>query len=197
MQGDVEKAALVFAEDRDPWDQQPWESTEQHSRFAYFLAIGRHRKYRMVAEKFQLSLPTVRELAWRYKWTDRAASWDRDRERDFTSKIADARLRCLHEDLEIIGNLLDVAMTQLQAKAPEDMSTSELIKLLGLCLEARATRLGYAQPAGAQVLVSQQNTSLSSIPVVGAGEDRDAQFAELVAEYQRRQGGDALAVGAG
>lgn len=100
---------ITLHPNRDPWDQQPGETPKLHARFVtYRDEIDHPRKYRMVAERYGVSLQTIEKQAVAHRWQDRAAAFDENE-----SRIRRERIRM--KAAKLSDRQMDIALGMVQA----------------------------------------------------------------------------------
>jgi hypothetical protein len=58
------------------WDPWPRESTQAHARFRHFAEQGPGRQLNRTAAHFGIAMSTASEQSRRFRWWERARSWD-------------------------------------------------------------------------------------------------------------------------
>lgn len=135
---------LTLDPDRPPWHQQPGEGDTAYAHFRAHLNAGRHRTLIKTSETLTVTYGQLRNLASVNRWRERCRAWDEEQEAEEARIRDEARRRAWDEDERLSRAMKGVAGTKLRSINPEDLSNSEMIKLLDQSV--RLSRLLYGEP---------------------------------------------------
>ena len=127
---------------RRAWDRRPSEPEEQYDLFQRFLLQGPGRKIAKVArmEGVMRNLGTLYRYARRWRWTERAAYWDRDRAKRMDEVMFRQEYKAKVRNLEKLGAAVDKLVDKIEAAlaetGPSGMGLSMLEKNADLLLKS-------------------------------------------------------------
>jgi len=137
---------LTLDPDLDPWDRhEPRETTRRYSQFRTYLDAGRGRTLRKVAETLALHPAYVRAVAAAYRWVERAEAWDRHRDQMHEKVWLEERRRAAENDSKILGAAVGKIADRLRSLRADDLTNSDLIRLLDVVLRQRRALFGDPQ----------------------------------------------------
>lgn len=177
---------------RDPWDQQPRESSKQYERFLRYRDFGRMRSLtglnKMLTEiGDELTYGTIRVQSHLYRWTERAQSWDRRQDALDHERITQARREMIDRHQKLAGALTKRALTALRVLRDADLDPVDVVRFLKLATDLEVRALGEPSqtiavtgPAGGPI-VTEDVTHLTD-------EERRVRLKEVASELARRAG---------
>jgi hypothetical protein len=116
---------------REAWERRPGESARAYEAFARYrdLPIA-ERSYRRVAQELGKSGALIARWCSAHNWTDRAAAWDAEQERQWLAAQQQARRDAAERHIRA-GQLAQTKATKaLLDLNPEDLSPGELVRVL-------------------------------------------------------------------
>lgn len=118
---------------KQAWDRLPKESIEQYDLFLRFLRQGPKRKITKVArmEGVTKHAGTLRRYARRWRWTERAAYWDRDRTRRMDEIMFWKEYEIRVRNLEKLDDAVDKLVENIRAAHVENISPEAAVMRLG------------------------------------------------------------------
>ena len=118
---------------RQAWDRLPDESIKQYDLFLRFLRQGPKRKIAKVArmEGVTKHAGTLRRYSRKWRWTERAAYWDRDRTRRMDDIMFWKEYEIRVRNLEKLDDAVDKLVDNMRAAHVEDMSPEAARMRLG------------------------------------------------------------------
>lgn len=178
---------LALSTDLDPWERQPLETTYRYGQFLVYRDAGRARTLRKAAETLTRHPGYVRQVATAYRWSERAEAWDKNRDRLDEAAWLEERRRAAENDGKLLGAAAARLAARLQTLRPEDLSTSDLVRLLDVVMRHRRALYGdpgltvaVTGPAGDPLAVHVAELSAMT------AEQRRAAIAELAASVALR-----------
>lgn len=177
---------------RDPWDQQPKESSRQYERFLRYRDLGRMRSLTGLNKMLtgigdELTYGTIRIQSHLYRWTERAQSWDRRQDELDRERITQARRDMIDRHQKIAAALAKRALAALRTLPDEVIGPADIARFLKLAtdLEVRAIgephqTIAVTGPAGGPI-VTEDITNLTD-------DERRIRLKEVAAELARRAG---------
>ena len=138
--GDTGKA-LKLAGDRPAWDRQPREPAADHAKFLRYLAAA-DRALHVVAAELGMRYGSVRNLAAKWEWTIRAASWDADQARAAALKLAALREQMATDQAAVARTMLGKAAAAVLALNPESLSPTEAARWVDIAVKVQRAALG-------------------------------------------------------
>lgn len=177
---------------REPWDQQPRETSKQYERFLRFRDLGRMRSLTTANKVLteigdELTYGTIRVQSHTYRWTERAQAWDRRQDELDRDRIAQARREMIERHRRIAGALTTKALTALRTVRDEDLDPLDVVRFLKLATDLEVRALGEPNqtiavtgPAGGPIM-TEDITTLTD-------EERRIRLKEIAMELARRAG---------
>jgi hypothetical protein len=177
---------------RDPWDQQPKESSRQYERFLRFRDLGRMRSLTTVNKVLtemgdELTYGTIRIQSHLYRWSERAQAWDRNQDELDRARITQARRDMINRHQKIAGALTKKALTALRVLQDADLDPADVVRFLKLATDLEVRTLGEPHqtiavtgPVGGPI-VTEDITNLND-------EERRIRLKEIASELARRAG---------
>jgi hypothetical protein len=177
---------------REPWDQQPRETSKQYERFLRFRDLGRMRSLTTVNKVLtgigdELTYGTIRVQSHTYRWTERAQAWDRHQDEIDRESIIKARRDMINRHQKIAGALTKKALTALRVINDGDLDPADVVRFLKLATDLEVRALGEPNqtiavtgPAGGPI-VTEDITALTD-------EERRVRLKDIAAELARRAG---------
>lgn len=177
---------------RDPWDQQPRESSKQYERFLRFRTLGRMRSLTTTNKVLteigdELTYGTIRVQSHLYRWTERAQAWDRNQDELDHERVIQARRDMIDRHQKIAGALTTKALTALRVLQNADLDPADVVRFLKLATDLEIRALGEPNqtiavtgPAGGPI-VTEDITNLTD-------DERRLRLKEVAAELARRAG---------
>ena len=129
-----EEALQEIEEDmRQPWDRLPSEPVEQYDLFQRFLLQGPKRKVTKVArmEGVTKHLGTLYRYSRSWRWTERAAIWDRDRTRRMDEAMFWIEYETRVSNLEKLDAAVDKLVENVEAAHIENISREKALIRMG------------------------------------------------------------------
>lgn len=188
----AERPPIALAGDRDPWDQQPGESAQQHSRFRAYLELGRLRTLKQTRETLnalgvKVSQGQLYNVSWRYRWAERAQAWDADQDRHHREQLMAARRDMITRHQRVAQGLTGKAIQRLTQLASEDLTPLDVVRMLRLAVQIEHKAIGEPDQRvavtgadGGPVVVDD----LSQYPAA----ERRQRLQQLADEMARRAG---------
>ena len=177
---------------REPWDQQPRETSKQYERFLRFRDLGRMRSLTTANKVLtgigdELTYGTIRIQSHTYRWTERAQAWDRHQDEIDRDRITQARRDMIDRHQKIAGALAKKALGALRVLREADLDPADVVRFLKLATDLEIRALGEPNqtiavtgPAGGPI-VTEDITNLTD-------EERRMRLKEVAAELARRAG---------
>ena len=129
-----EEALQEIEEDmRQAWDRLPGEPAEQYDLFQRFLVQGPKRKVTKVArmEGVTKHLGTLYRYSRSWRWTERAAYWDRDRARRIDDIMFWQEYEVRVSNLEKLDAAVDKLVENIRAAYVENISPQTALIRMG------------------------------------------------------------------
>ena len=130
---------------KQPWDRLPSEPEEQYDLFQRFLLQGPKRKVTKVArmEGVTQHLGTLYRYSRSWRWTERAAIWDRDRARRMDDAMFWIEYEMRVRNLEKLDAAVDKLVENMEAAHIENISQEKALLRMGqnMNLLSRAMRM--------------------------------------------------------
>ena len=130
---------------KQPWDRLPSEPEEQYDLFQRFLLQGPKRKVTKVARMAGVTqhLGTLYRYSRSWRWTERAAIWDRDRTRRMDDALFWVEYETRVRNLEKFEAAVEKVVENMEAAYVEDISQETALIRMGqnMTLLSRAMRL--------------------------------------------------------
>ncbi len=141
-----EEALQEIEEDmRQPWDRLPSEPIEQYALFRRFLLQGPGRKVTNVARMAGVTQHrgTLYRYSRNWRWTERAAIWDRDWARRMDDAMFCHEYEARVRNLEKLDAAVEKLVENIEAAHIEDISQEKALMRLGqnMNLLSRAMRM--------------------------------------------------------
>lgn len=177
---------------RDPWDQQPRETSKQYERFLRFRDLGRMRSLTTTNKVLteigdELTYGTIRVQSHLYRWTERAQAWDRNQDELDRDRIMRARREMIDRHQKIAGALTRKALTALRVLRDAELDPTAIARFLKLATDLEIRALGEPNqtiavtgPAGGPI-VTEDITNLTDA-------ERRIRLKDIASELARRAG---------
>lgn len=177
---------------RDPWDQQPRESSKQFDRFLAYRDLGRMRSLtafnKMLTEiGDEITYGTIRVQSHLYRWTERASAWDRRQDELDSDRVMKDRRDMIDRHRNIASALAEKALRALRSMRNADLEPVDIVRFLKLATDLEVRALGdphqtiaVTGPAGGPI-VTEDITGLTD-------EERRVRLREVASELARRAG---------
>lgn len=177
---------------RDPWDQQPRETSKQYERFLRFRDLGRMRSLTTTNKVLteigdELTYGTIRVQSHLYRWTERAQAWDRNQDELDRDRITRARREMIDRHQKIAGALTKKALTALRVLRDAELDPTAIARFLKLATDLEIRALGEPNqtiavtgPAGGPI-VTEDITNLTDA-------ERRIRLKDIASELARRAG---------
>lgn len=177
---------------RDPWDQQPRESSRMYERFLRYRDLGRMRSLTGVNKLLtgigdELTYGTIRIQSHLYRWTERAQSWDRRQDELDRERVTQARRDMIDRHQKIAATLAKKALAALRAIQDAELEPADVIRFLKLATDLEVRALGEPNktiavtgPAGGPI-ITEDITDLTD-------DERRLRLKEVATELARRAG---------
>lgn len=186
----AKRSPIALDPGREPWDQQPKETSRQYERFLRFRDLGRMRSLTTANKVLteigdELTYGTIRVQSHLYRWTERAQAWDRRQDELDRDRITQARRDMIDRHQKIAGTLTVKALTALRTTT--ELDPIDIIRFLKLATDLEKQALGEPNqtiavtgPAGGPI-VTEDITNLST-------EERRVRLKDIASELARRAG---------
>lgn len=116
--------------DRQPWERRPGESAKAYERFLWYRDFGPQRRYAAVAERFGVAERTVKDMAYRHRWTDRlVAAIEHDRAA-WREELGEHILRARQDQIRASNDLLQIILRRLQGMEEEEIPAHLVARIL-------------------------------------------------------------------
>lgn len=177
---------------RDPWDQQPRESSRMYERFLRYRDLGRMRSLTGVNKLLtgigdELTYGTIKVQSHLYRWTERAQSWDRRQDELDRERVTRARRDMIDRHQKIAATLAKKALAALRAIQDAELEPADVIRFLKLATDLEVRALGEPNktiavtgPAGGPI-ITEDITDLTD-------DERRLRLKEVATELARRAG---------
>ena len=130
---------------KQPWDRLPSEPEEQYDLFQRFLLQGPKRKVTKVARMAGVTqhLGTLYRYSRSWRWTERAAIWDRDRTRRMDDALFWVEYETRVRNLEKLEAAVEKLVENMEAAYVEDIARETALIRMGqnMNLLSRAMRM--------------------------------------------------------
>jgi len=185
-------SAIVYMDDREVWEQHPYETSKQYERFLKYRDMGRMRSLKgliKVLAEFgdELAYNTLKWDSCTYRWVDRAESWDAYQDAIDREQMVAARKAMIARHREVASALLDKAIRALDETGPEALDPDQIMRWIKLATDIESKVLGSPErtvsitgPSGGPIQ-TEDLTNLSD-------EARRARIRELATEIANRAG---------
>lgn len=177
---------------RDPWDQQPRESSRQYERFLRYRDLGRMRSLTGLNKLLtgigdELTYGTIRVQSHLYRWTERAQSWDRRQDELDHERVMQARRDMIDRHQKISAALAKKALAALRSIQDAALEPADVVRFLKLATDLEVRALGEPNktiavtgPSGGPI-VTEDITNLTD-------DERRIRLKEVATELARRAG---------
>lgn len=120
----IEELQEIEEDMKQAWDSRPDEPIEQYDLFLRFLRQGPKRKVTLVArmEGVTKHVGTLYRYSRKWRWTERAAYWDRDRTRRMDDIMFWKEYETRVSNLEKLDDAVDKLVDNIRAAHTENMS---------------------------------------------------------------------------
>lgn len=188
------QSIVRLRDDINPWErQEPHETEKMFSRFLVFRDLGPDTdRLRQTAEVLnstgdKLSIGTLRSYASNFRWSPRAAAWDRYAMQADRSRMMKFRREAIDDQRKMARTLRLRALEALQMLPSEDMSPTDIVRFAELSYKIEHSLFAdYAQ----SVIDNEQANSANAGQVVDiAGwspAERHKRLEELRTELTNR-----------
>lgn len=186
------KKPIILDAGREPWDQQPRETSRQYQRFLHYRDLGRLRSLTLVNKVLtdlgdKLAYSTVRTQSYLYRWNERAQAWDLHQDTLDRERLVQARRDMIDRHQKVASALLTKALTALKVTKPGDLDPADIVRWIKLATDLETRVLGEPSqtisvtgPAGGPI----QTEDLTDLDP----EARKTRLRELAIELARRVG---------
>jgi hypothetical protein len=188
----AKRSPIVLDPGREPWDQQPKETSRQYERFLRFRDLGRMRSLTTANKVLteigdELTYGTIRIQSHLYRWAERAQAWDRNQDELDRDRITKARRDMIDRHQKIAGALTLKALASLRTMREADLDPAAIARFLKLATDLEVRALGEPNqtiavtgPAGGPI-VTEDITTLTN-------EERRVRLKDIASELARRAG---------
>lgn len=188
----AKRSPIDLDQGREPWDQQPRESSRQYERFLRFRDLGRMRSLTTANKVLteigdELTYGTIRIQSHLYRWSTRAQAWDRHQDELDRERINKSRRDMIERHQKIAGVLVKRALGALRVIQESDLDPADIVRFLKLAtdLEVRAIgdphqTIAVTGPSGGPIM-TEDITHLND-------EERRTRLRAIASELARRAG---------
>ncbi|SCG15488.1 hypothetical protein GA0070610_1721 [Micromonospora echinofusca] len=125
-----------------PWDRQHSEPERAYGYFVLYRDLGRTRTVAKVATEVNKSRDYLHKLATRWKWVQRAQSWDREEDRLYVEGLAEQRRDMARRHARIASALQGKIVTRLQNLDASKLSPGDIARWLEVATRVERLALG-------------------------------------------------------
>lgn len=149
----------------DSWDQQPGEPAKAFKLFLKYLALGRTRNYKKVADTSEVSYGTVMRYANQYMWIVRADDHDLAEDHEFTIKLDEEILKSRIRQQRIAKSMSKLAEKGLLMLSEniEDLSAGDCARLLDVAAKVENLALGKSTEISEAKIESEVKVQIEEI----------------------------------
>lgn len=137
---------ITLRSDCNPWERQaPDESELMYSRFLVYRDLGPESdRMRQCLEVLQstgdkITYATIKGYASTYRWSARAASWDRYNLQAVRAKMVKRRAKAIDDQCRSAEKLRLKALEALTALNPDDLSPADIVRFIDLAHRVEAS----------------------------------------------------------
>ena len=180
-------ARVEFAADRRMWDRQDGQSVKHHGYMIMWLRLGRGRTLRKLAETLDISVAWAEQISSAHRWSEVAAEWDAEDDRQWAKSLDDERRRAMRERLDVSRAAIELvaeAVDRIRATG-EPVPPAAAAQLLGV---ADRIQRGIFGEADARTEIGGRDGGPIEIAEVAALDDeqRRERVRELTGRLRRR-----------
>lgn len=182
---------INLSDDREPWHQQPGESSLTYSRFQTFLELGPTRDLFQVREIMNAtsvrqlkSVAQLRNDQYLGRWIERAQAFDNHELNKERARLVKRRTDMLNRHIKLAGGLHAKAIQALSSINASTLTPTEIARFVATAadLERKAIgepeRIAVTGATGGPVAVEDFSRYTP--------EERNARLADIAAELARR-----------
>lgn len=112
------------------WERQPRESAIAYERFLWFRDAGPERSYRMVAERFGVKERSVKDMAYKYRWTDRMLALIEHERVAWREQLGEHVLRARKDQIRASNDLLEILQRRIDELDPDEIPAFQIARML-------------------------------------------------------------------
>lgn len=124
----------ALATDRDPWDQQPGQTTKQHAAMTAWLRLPTPRKVQdlLKGSKIAVTYSTsyLYKLKQAHRWDEVAAAWDSNQHQRYVATLQREQRAAALKRLKASKEMLDLVSRAVTAIPATDVSPSAAAQML-------------------------------------------------------------------
>jgi hypothetical protein len=125
----------------DPWERQPWETSEEYGRFDLYLLLGPERTVAKLVPMADVGYDRLSNTSRLHRWKERAAAYDGWQRAYVRKALEEGELESRLRHVAIGESLLDVLQRRIAMLHPDDIEVRDLANLaktfIGIVREAR------------------------------------------------------------
>jgi hypothetical protein len=182
---------ITLRTDCNPWErQEPRETELQYSRFLVYRDLGPESdRLRQALEVLnstgdKLTYHTIKDYSSAFRWTPRAAAWDRYNAAADRARMIQRRRRAIDAQCRAAEKLRAKALDALGMLNVEDLSAGDIVKFLDL--SHRIERSVFTEFSEAKPLPPEQQSADVEDIAAWSPEERRRRFAMLQNELADR-----------
>lgn len=116
----------------EPWERQEGETARAFEAFCKYRDMGPDRSLRKVVQALNKNLTTIAEWSSKYDWVKRVASWDAEQDRIARQQQLQDIKKMRKRHAALASTMLIKAATALQQLPPEEISASEISRMVDI-----------------------------------------------------------------
>ncbi|MEH1014657.1 hypothetical protein V6U90_16285 [Micromonospora sp. CPCC 206060] len=169
-----------------PWDRQYREPERAYSYFALYRDLGRTRTVAKVATEVNKSRDYLHKLATRWRWVQRAQTFDREQDRLYAEGLAERRRDMADRHARIASALQAKLVARLQSLDTAKLSPGDIARWLEVA--TRVERLALGLPDSTTAHTGPDGGPIRAEVDQMSEQQRADFFRALVAEATARAG---------
>lgn len=186
------KKRNTLADDRNPWDKQPYETEKQFVRFEHYLAIGPGRTVEELCIGLnrsgdKISIHTLRQACAQGLWTKRAEAWDSNELQITNREMQRWRTQAVKRQKTVANAIIAKAVQALQHLDVTDIGARDVVHLLKLAFDTERQIMG--QPTQIVALTGPTGGPIQTEDLTQlTPEQRRQRLADISDELAKRAG---------
>jgi hypothetical protein len=133
---------ITLRTDVQPWEQQlPRETVLQYSRFRVFRDLGpetdrlRQTVEVLAATGDAISYQTIKDISSSFRWTPRAAAWDRYTAQADRARLIKRRRKAIDDQCKAADRLREKGLAALARLDVDDLNAQDIVRFIDLALK--------------------------------------------------------------
>ncbi|MFI7283424.1 hypothetical protein ACIBOV_24495 [Micromonospora chersina] len=168
------------------WDRQRSEPEKAYGYFVLYRDMGRTRTVAKVATQVNKSRDYLHKLATRWKWVQRAQSWDREEDRLYVEGLADQRRDMARRHARVASALQAKLVARLQTLDASKLTAGDIARWLEV--STRVERLALGLPDSTTAHTGPDGGPIRAEVEQMSEQQRADFFRALMAEAAARAG---------